>query len=371
MSSLKADEKYNALALLLSPGVGHANAKFILSHYPNLSEVFNAPKSRLMKIPGVGEKASSSIRKKTGLALADKIFREAEQKEIEIIPFHSESYPPKLRQIIDAPFILYYKGSASLAFEKSVGIVGTREASVYGKDMTQKIVSNLGDYSPAVISGLAYGIDIEAHRSALNEGLPTFAVMAGGLDRVYPSIHQKIADKMISQGGLLSEKPPGTKPDAHLFPARNRIIAGLSDALIVVEAKAKGGALITAALSDSYNRTVFAVPGNLNQQTSEGCNILIRNQKALIYTGHKDLQYHLGWSEAKDQSTNTDRVLPDLNEQETKVYELLIEKPTGLSIDDLSWQSDIQINLLSSVLLTLEFKGLVKSLPGKKYQGIN
>lgn len=372
MVSLTPDDIFHSLALLHTPGIGHANAKFVLSHFPTLSDVFSAPKSRLLKIPGIGEKAAQNIRRKIGFERAEMIATAAEKQSIKIFPFHSNQYPIKLRQIIDAPFILYYKGALSLQFDRSIGIVGTREASSYGKEVTEAIVNEISTFSPCIISGLAYGIDIEAHRKAMQFHLSTLAVLAGGLDRIYPSVHQKTADKMLEYGGLLSEQPPGTKPEAHLFPARNRIISGLSDALIVVEAKEKGGALITASISDSYNRPVFAVPGNLNQATSKGCNLLIRNQKALIYTGKKDLSYHLNWSETEESDHyQTQLELPALNNDETLVYNLLLENANGFTIDDLSWKSKIQINLLSSVLLGLEFKGLVKSLPGKRYQGIN
>lgn len=371
MSSPTADEEFYSLALLNTPGIGHANAKFVLSHFPDLSDVFNAPKNRLSKVPGIGDKAIKNIRSKSGLRTADAILTDSNKKGIKVIPYHSKDYPSKLRQILDAPFVLYYKGNSVLDFQKSLGIVGTRDATSYGKDITKKIVQGVKNQEPVIISGLAYGIDIEAHKNSLSEGLSTIAVLAGGLDRVYPNIHQKVADKMIEQGGVLSEQPPGTKPDAHLFPARNRIISGLSDALVVVEAKEKGGALITAALSDSYDRPVFAVPGSLDQKMSVGCNKLIRDQKALIYTGPSDLLYHLGWSDENSGKTEQQNDIPDLSNEESVVYDLLVEHPTGISIDDLAWKSKIQINLLSSVLLTLEFKGLVKSLPGKKYKGIN
>ena len=370
MSSLKADETFYSLALINTPGIGHATAKFVLSHFPDLSEVFCASKKNLSKIPGIGEKAISGIRKKDGLSTAEKILSDSRKKEIDIIPFHSDNYPHKLRQIIDAPFVLYYRGNLDLGYQKSLGIVGTRDASHYGKIITQQIITDMVSQNPVIISGLAYGIDIEAHKTSLSEGLNTIAVLAGGLDRVYPSIHQKTADRMLDQGGLISEQPPGTKSDAHLFPARNRIISGLADALVVVEAKEKGGALITAALSDSYNRPVFAVPGNLNQQTSTGCNKLIRDQKALIYTGAKDFSYQLNWDDANDKVVPL-KNLHELSPDESKVYGLLLDHLTGISIDDLAWKSKIQINLLSSILLSLEFKGLAKPLPGKKYLGTN
>lgn len=372
MGFLTVDEVYFALALLHSPGVGHANAKFALSHFPDLSKLFQSNKSKLLKIPGIGEKAAAGIQSGIGKFKAEEIIKNAQKEQISIIPFFDEEYPKKLRQIIDAPFVLYLKGAIDLNFNKTIGIVGTRDATTYGIEVTGKIINENAIYNPCIISGLAYGIDIASHRKAIECKLPTVAILAGGLDRVYPSIHQKTVDRMLINGGILSEQPPGTKPDAHLFPARNRIIAGLSDTVIVVEAKAKGGALITAELADSYNKPVFAVPGNLNQVTSEGCNLLIRNQKALIYTGVKDLQYHLNWtSEINHEKTSHQlKPLPELNDNEKTLYQLLVDHPAGIHIDELSWKSEIQINLLSSILLSLEFKGLLKPLPGKKYKAI-
>ena len=371
MISQTDDEIFYHLAVLQTPQIGHANAKFLLSHFPNIREVFSAPKSRLAKVPGIGDKAVQAIISKSGLDIAENIIKDCQKKGIKIIHYLSSDYPSKLKQVLDAPYVFYYQGD-KIHNDRSVAIVGTRDATNYGKSMTARIVEELVPYQTMIVSGLAYGIDIEAHRAALQYQLPTIGVLAGGLDRIYPSTHTKTVDKMIDQGGgILSEQPPGTKPDAHLFPARNRIIAALSDATIVVEAKQKGGALITASVADSYDRPVFAVPGNLDHPHSEGCNHLIRNQKALIYTSAKDLVYYLNWDQESTENKNKKVVLPELTQEEEKVYQLLSGITEGVNIDELSWKSGIPINQIASVLLSMEFKGIVKALPGKKFKSTN
>ncbi|HSZ25960.1 MAG TPA: DNA-processing protein DprA, partial [Cytophagaceae bacterium] len=223
-------------------------------------------------------------------------------------------------------------------------------------------------YHPTIISGLAYGIDIYAHKTAIAERIPTIAVMASGVDVIYPFVHKEIAHKMKENGGLLTEYRPGTKPDPVFFPARNRIVAGLCDAIIVIEAAFKGGALITAEIANSYNREVFAVPGNIGNKFNEGCNHLIKTHKAHIYTSAKDLEYILNWDlENKKPESENHILLETLDEEEKIIYKTLFQKDNS-GIDELSWKTNIPLSKLSSTLLSMEFKGLVKVLPGKKFK---
>jgi DNA processing protein len=251
---------------------------------------------------------------------------------------------------------------------KIIGIVGTRKATDYGKEAVEKILSELIPHNTLIVSGLAYGIDICAHKTALNNNQPTIGVMASGMDIIYPAVHKEIANRMIDNGGLITEYPFGSKPDAPHFPARNRIIAGLCDAVIVAEAADSGGALITAEIANSYNREVFAVPGNLGNKYSEGCNKLIRSHKAHILLNVKDLEYNLNWS--TDENVKPKPAPMDLSsfdEEEQEVLTLMKEKE-GILIDDLSWKSQIPVSKLASILLNLEFQGVIKSLPGKKFK---
>ena len=360
------DHTHDLLALSLIPGLGNKNIKQLVSYCGSPADVFKAPKAKLAGIPGFGKKSVEIILNHRTNNEAEYLLKEAEKKGMKVLNYLKKSYPLRLKQVMDAPNILFKKGTGDLNPSRTVAIVGTRRATTYGKDITNKIVTDLKSLNVQVISGLAYGIDIEAHKSALKNSISTISVLAGGLDRIYPSVHKKFAEEMQINGAILSESFPGTKPDPHLFPARNRIIAGMADATIVVEAAEKGGALITANIADSYNRVVFAVPGDIGHTHSVGTNKLIRSQKALIYTGTSDLLYHLNWPE---KTTHTDSVqkLPEMEKNETILYDLLKENEQPIEIDLISMKTQLPINKVASVLLGLEFKNLVKSMPGKKY----
>jgi DNA processing protein len=271
----------------------------------------------------------------------------------------------------DCPMVLYTKGKLNLNPNRSVAIVGTRNVTEYGKNITKKIIEDISPYHAAIISGLAYGVDIEAHKTSLANNLPTIGVLGSSVDQIYPAIHKNISEQMMeSGGGLVSEYPPGTVMHPSNFPRRNRIISGLADAVIVVEAAQKGGALITAEIAFSYNKEVFAVPGNLLSTYSEGCNNLIRSMKATIYTGPKDLEEALSWSKENLTATNTNTKMLDLtkyNEEERSILNILMEKKE-LEIDQIAILLNVSISSLASNLLNLEFEGLIKSLPGKKYK---
>lgn len=359
-----SEEAVHLIALELIPGIGSRGVKQLISYCGSAKAVLTSKKSHLLKIPGVGEKMANTILSSQYLNEAESIIRSADKIEATVLSLHHPDYPKRLRQIPDAPNILYKKGNGDLNPARSIAIVGTRKATAYGKSITDKVVKELEAMEVIVVSGLAYGIDIQAHRACLQHGMSTVAVVAGGLDRLYPSTHKKYADDMLVKGAILTESPPGTKPDPHLFPARNRIIAGIADATIVVEAAIRGGALITAHLADSYDRLVFSVPGDVGNMYSEGTNKLIATQKALIYTGVEDLIYHLNWDTNKQSET---RVVPDLEDSEQGIYDVLLKHNAPMEIDLIALKSQVPINQVASILLSLEFKNLVKSLPGKKF----
>jgi DNA processing protein len=267
--------------------------------------------------------------------------------------------------------LLYFKGNANLNHPKTIGIVGTRQATSYGKEMVEKLIAELVPHSPFVISGLAYGIDIQAHKQSLKYNLPTLGILGSGIDVIYPAAHKETAKKMLEHGGLLTENHFGAKPDAHNFPARNRIIAGMCDALVVVEAAEKGGALITAEIANSYNKDVFAFPGSIGQTYSDGCNKLIKINKANLLTSVKDIEYIMNWSvenPASKKETLSSLDMSQFEPDEQKVIALLQEKKAPMMIDELSWKSSISPSLLASLLLNLEFKNIVRSLPGKQFK---
>jgi DNA processing protein len=359
-------ERLSFLSLHFIPGIGDFLVKQLVSYCGSAEQVFKTPKGKLLKIPGIGEVSAEAIRTGNTFNTAENELRKAEKEDTEIIFFTDKNYPQRLKVIEDAPSLIYYKGNQSLNPDKAVGIVGTRQATEYGKEIVDKICNELAVHQPLIISGLAYGIDIHAHKHALNYGLSTIGVMGSGMDVIYPSTHKETAKKMIHQGGLLTENHFGTKPDAHNFPARNRIIAGLCDALIVVEAAEKGGALITADIANSYNKDVFAVPGNLDQPFSEGCNKLIKTNRANLYTSVKDIEYIMGWN------ANSIQKAPELNltafePDEQTVIKILKDKNGPMMIDEISIRSSLNPSKLASLLLTLEFKNAVKSMPGKMF----
>jgi DNA processing protein len=357
------------LALSQAPKVGPGIFKAILAYSGSAKAFFNLTKGKASKIPRVGEKLLAIQKQAESLLKsADDLINLSEKKGFKIIISTDPNFPSRLKMQEDGPVILFAQGNGELNFERSVGIVGTRSATTYGKSITRKIVEDLLPYQPVIISGLAYGIDIEAHRAALQVGLPTIAVMGSPITQIYPAIHKKTAEQLQESGILMSEYAPGSTMVPGNFPARNRIIASLSDALIVVEAAEKGGALITAEIAYSYNKDVFAVPGNLQSPFSEGCNHLIRKMKASIYTGPGDIAEALFWSKPGEEKIKKPVLdLDGRNEEDTAILKLLLEKGES-EIDQISYQTEIPLGMLSSKLLSLEFEGIVKSLPGKKFK---
>jgi DNA processing protein len=367
------EEKVFQLALSFVPGIGNVNNKQLISYLGSAKAAFQAKPAKLKSVPGVGPK-TAAVFSETNLPelliRAEKECARAENEDVSILHFTDRDYPDRLKRIMDAPSIIYYKGSANLNKAKIVSVVGTRQATEYGKEAVDMIMEGLAKHNAQIISGLAYGIDVYAHKAALQHDLETVGVMASGINIIYPSVHKNIAKQMVQKGGILTECHFDEKPETHNFPARNRIIAGMADAVIVVEAAEKGGALITADLANDYNKDVFAIPGDLNKHFSRGCNNLIKSNKAHILTSIKDLEYLLNWKAGTEVDVKEDCVYSreEFSEPELKVIETLSFSGKEALIDDLSWKSQIPINQLAGLLLTLEFKGVIKSLPGKKFK---
>jgi DNA processing protein len=363
-----SEEQIYRVALGLTSGVGDKLTKILISYCGSASEVFKARKGKLLKIPGVGPKTAEALLSKHTLVEAEEECEKALKQGASMLFFTDADYPHRLKVIEDAPTLLYLKGKVNLNAQRIVAIVGTRSATSYGKNITEEIVEGLsGNESLLIVSGLAYGIDIAAHKAALKYNIATLGVMASGIDIVYPSAHKSTANLMQEQGGLLTEYPVGTKPDAPYFPARNRIIAGLADALIVVEAAAKGGALITAEIANSYNKDIFAIPGNVGSTYSEGCNRLIQSHKAGIFTSVPDMMYMMNWQEKGSHRKGTPLLdISALSDEEKQVINLL-QQTKEMQIDEISWKAQIPVGLLASLLLGLELQGLIKAMPGKKF----
>lgn len=374
--TLSKEELYCSLALHLVPGIGPSLFKTLLSYHRSAETIFSLKSGILSKTPGIGETLAHRITRffQEEKRMIDKEWAFIEKNNICILPYHSPEYPQKLRPISAAPSLLFYKGATPLnAFTRMVAVVGTRKATPYGLLVTKKIVDELKAYNVCIVSGLAYGIDIAAHKAALELEVPTVAVVAHGIDRIYPSTHAPIAKRMTEKGGILTEYPSGVKPDKENFPLRNRIVAGMCDVTIVVEAAQAGGALITADFASSFKREVFAVPGRITDLYSIGTNNLISSGRAFMYTNAEDLTKRLGWDHHPNPSSTPKiiqtNLLPDLTELEQGVYKVIKERDK-IHVDQLRDITDLPLSQLIPLLTEMEIKGAVLGLPGKLYQAL-
>ena len=367
MQDTSHDLKYK-IGIGLIPGIGDIMAKKLISYCGGVEAVFSEKKTALMKIPNVGEVLAESIVHHDVLAKAEKEMDFIFKHHISYSFYLDDDYPVRLKNCPDSPVIFFYKGDVDFERPKVVSIVGTRQATTYGKDMCNRLVDELCQHNhhPVVISGLAYGIDICAHRAALRNDLPTIAVLGHGLSQLYPSAHTATAREIIRQGALLTEFLSDTPIDRNNFVRRNRLIAGLSDLTIVVESNIRGGALITADIANSYNRDVFACPGRLTDAYSTGCNWLIKTNKANLLQSVADIEYLMGWD--NEPKTPVKRELfPEVSPEEETILKMLREKGE-CPIDNLGFALQMPVSKLSALLLNLELAGLVHSLPGKVYK---
>lgn len=356
------------LGLTLVPNIGDVQAKILVNHFGDVSSIFKAKKTELEKIEGIGEVRAKSIRQFEDFHLAEEEIKFIEKYKIKTLFLTDADYPKRLLNCYDSPTLLFYKGSADLNAPKIVAIVGTRSNSDYGKQFTEKLIKDLCEQDILIISGLAHGIDAIAHKAALKNSLPTVGVVGHGLDKVYPSENTNLAKEMVKEsGGILSEFFSGTKPDKHNFPLRNRIVAGLSDATVVVETNIKGGSMITAKLADAYNRDVFAVPGRTNDKASSGCNHLIKYNKAILLTDADELLDVLGWKEKRKEKKQQKELFIELSAEEKHIVQLLQEKET-LHIDEINLRSGLSSSTAAAAILNLELQNVIASLPGKMYK---
>ncbi len=362
------DQLKYQIATTLIPGVGPVLARNLISYCGGVEAVFREKEKNLLKIPEIGPITAKAIVNHSVFDRAEQECVFIEKNKLKTFFFLEENYPQRLRNCSDAPVILYFKGDADFNQQKVIAIVGTRKASEYGKEICEQLISDLSALDLMVVSGLAYGIDICAHKAAVKNNISTVGVLAHGLDRIYPGAHRSVAEKMLANGGLLTEYITETNPDKENFPTRNRIVAGLSDAVIVIEAAHRGGALITAEIAISYNRDVFAVPGRINDTYSQGCNRLIKTNKAALIESAADLVYILGWETKEKSKPETQRKLfVELTPDENVIMQLL-NANTQLDVDTISHMSKMPLSKISMALLNLEFSGILKSLPGKRYQ---
>ncbi len=356
------------IGVSLIPGIGHMNAKKLIAWVEDPAIIFKESPGELARIPGFSKLMSGKgFNRKEILERAEKEVAFIRNSHIDPIYYYDEDYPERLKHCADSPLMLYYKGIEGLWEKRFLSIVGTRQATAYGKRICEEIVQGFSDESMVICSGMAYGIDSCAHRAALSAGLPTIGVVGHGLDRIYPHENRNMARRMVEQGGLLTEFLSGNKPDRENFPKRNRIIAGLSDAVLVVESATKGGAVITAEIANSYNRDVFAVPGRVHDAFSDGCHLLIRRNIAALARSAGDIRYSMGWESAPVARRNMKELLKQYPPGEQKILEVIMEKGKA-SIDEIILISGLGASNAASVLLKLEFEGCISGLPGKMYE---
>ncbi len=358
------------IALSLIPKVGPIIAKRLIAYTGSPKAVFEQNKQALLKIPNVGDQMANKIISKECLKKAEEEIKFIEKYNIRTHFFTDDNYPERLKNCEDSPVIFYSKGNVDFSKVKTLSIVGTRKPTEEGLELCKKLVKDLAQSNDKllIVSGLAYGIDICAHTAALEAGLKTVAILGHGLNTVYPSIHRKIAEKIVSEGALITEFKSNTKAIAGNFISRNRIIAGISDATVIVESGEKGGALITADIANSYNRDVFAFPGRVSDKYSKGCNQLIKSNKASLIESATDLEYLMGWEVQKiKQKTIQRKMFQELDEKEKEVLNFL-KSYESIPIDHICQKMQQSTSQVSPILLELEFKGLVKSLPGKHYK---
>ena len=343
-------------------------AKNLISYCGSASAVFKSKRSSLRKIPEIGENKAAAVLNFKDFKRAEEEVAFIEKHRIRTSFYASPDYPYRLKSNADCPVLLYQLGVANLNAERIIGIVGTRTPTEYGKQFCEKLVADIQATGTTVISGMAYGIDVCAHKAALNQQLPTVGVLAHGLDRLYPAIHGKYAKAMTQEkGALVTEFISGTLPDRENFPKRNRIVAGLCDAVIVVETARKGGSMITAELAWQYDRVLMALPGRSGDEKSAGCNFLIKTNKAEMIENADDLIRALGW-DLKSKLMPRQKALPlDLSEDENRLFHFFLEKDE-LEIDEIMRLSSMSSSRAALTLLDLEFKGFIKTLPGKRFQ---
>lgn len=347
--------------------IGPVSAKLLIAHLGSAEALWNADKVDLLAIPQIGASTVQQIfdNKEKALQEAEAELGFIEKNKVKVLYYLNDDYPRRLKYFDQSPVILYYRGSANLNPQRTVGIVGTRKPSSYGTVECEHLVEGLQSYGVSIISGLAFGIDTISHRAAVDTQQETIGVLGHGLDMVYPASNRLLAQKMEAHGGLLTEFGFGSRPDRENFPMRNRIIAALSDAVVIVESAIKGGSIITSEFADAYNKDIFALPGRVNDPMSEGPNHLIKTHKAHMITSAADIGYIMRWEEIANQPVQA-QLFIDLTEREQTLVDYL-RQHKELPIDALQHLMQMPSSEISSLLLQLEFKGIVRPLPGKRY----
>jgi len=364
------NELFYVLALLRIDGVGDIVAKKLISHCGSAENVFKAKLTELKAIDGIGEVLIKNLKDKTVFEKAEQELQYIQNENSKVFYFQNEDYPDRLKHCIDGPVLLFGSGNFDFQNHRMISIVGTRQITSYGTEFCKKFIEDLAIFNPIIVSGFAYGVDIVAHQSAMEHNLQTIGVLAHGLTQIYPKTHKKHVAKMEQNGGFLTEFWSNTNPDKENFVRRNRIVAGMSEATIVIESAERGGSLITANIANDYNRDVFAVPGRTSDKYSQGCNDLIKTQRANLITSAADLVYCLNWEfEAKETKPIQKQLFVSLDFEEQKIYDYLQKNGKQL-LDIIALDCDFPIFKISSILLNMELKGIIRPLPGKLFEAV-
>lgn len=357
------------LALTKIEGVGDIVAKKLLSHFGNAEDIFKSKSNQLAMIDGIGSVLIRNLKNKLAFERAEIELKFIKQNNINTLFFQDENYPDKLKHCIDGPILMFTSGKIDLNKKRIISIVGTRQITAYGTEFAKKLIEDLAPLDPIIVSGFAYGVDIVAHQAAMDQNLQTIGVVAHGLNQIYPKVHTKYVAKMEQNGGFMTDFWSSANPEKENFVRRNRIVAGMSEATIVIESANKGGSLITANIANDYNRDVFAVPGRVSDKFSQGCNNLIKTQKANLLTSAADLIYILNWDLEKDLKPIQKQLFVTLEPEEQKIYDFLLKNGKEL-LDIIALECDFPVYKISGTLLNMELKGVIRPLPGKLFEAI-
>jgi DNA processing protein len=364
------NELFHTLALLRIDGVGDIVAKKLINHCGSAENVFKSKLKELKAIDGIGEVLIRKLKDKMAFEKAEQELLYIQNENIRVFSYQNEEYPDRLKHCIDGPTLLFASGNFDFRNRRMISIVGTRQITSYGTEFCKKLIEDLAVFNPVIVSGFAYGVDIVAHQTAMENDLQTVGVLAHGLNQIYPKTHKKYVAKMEQNGGFLTEFWSSSNPDKENFVKRNRIVAGMSEATIVVESAEKGGSLITANMANDYNRDVFAVPGRTTDKYSQGCNDLIKTQRANLITSAADLIYCLNWDfESGATKSIQKQLFVSLDFEEQKIYDYL-QKNGKQSLDIVALECDFPIFRISSILLNMELKGIIRPLPGKLFEAV-
>lgn len=367
--STNQDNLFYTIAVSMINNIGGVTARNLIAYCGSAEKVFSTPKSKLIKIPLIGEERAKEILNADVLKKAEEEMKFISSYQIHAMTYSDEDYPYRLKDNNDAPLLLFYKGNAPLNQKKIMAIVGTRKITEYGKELIEKFVADLAGQNILVVSGMAYGVDIKAHNECVEQNIPTIGVLGHGLNTLYPAIHKSTAKKMVANGGLLTEFSSQHKFLPGNFPARNRIIAGISDAIVVVESAISGGALITANIANSYGKDVFTFPGKITDKYSAGCNFLLKTFKATMIENATDFLLQMNWKDNENTPKKPRQLNLQLNKKEQAVYQIILDG-CEIEIDRLAAVAQLDTSDLAAILLEMELNNVIVSLPGKRYKAL-